>query len=380
MRTKRELIDRARELGFCDIGFATAEPFDSQLEILRERREAYAWTAAAGLDLVAGADPRMILPEAKSLIVLLESYLEEAYPHALEGHFGRCYLDDDRVTKDGMSKRLARFRAFLREDGIASKAPFHLPQRLAAARAGVGDFGRNNFLYARRAAGRSSWVLPLVLVTDRAFDPDPPTVSVGCPDWCRNACIAACPTGAIRGPNRLDPRRCISYLTYYGEGLTPRELREPMGLWVYGCDRCQDVCPRNIPWMSRERPVNARVAARADAFDLSRLLAMDKAYFLARVWPHMFYMSERDLWRWHMNTARAMGNTRDERYVGDLTAALAANPDARVRAMAAWALGRIGGSAARRTLEGHLNRGDGLVAEEVRLALAATRDGRGASR
>ena len=114
--------------------------------------------------------------------------------------------------------------------------------------------------------------------------------------------------------------------------------------------------------MAKERPANARVAARADAFDLSRLLAMDKAYFLARIWPHMFYMSERDLWRWHMNTARAMGNSRDDRHVGDLAAALAGNPDARVRAMAAWALGRIGGGPARPVLEGHLGREDGLVA------------------
>ena len=38
------------------------------------------------------------------------------------------------------------------------------------------------------------------------------------------------------------------------------ELREPMGLWVYGCDRCQNVCPRNAPWLARELPVNQKVA------------------------------------------------------------------------------------------------------------------------
>jgi epoxyqueuosine reductase len=369
MPTRREITEKALELGFADIGFTTAEPFTSQAEILEERKESYAWTLAGGLKLADGTDPGKALPGAKSIIVLLESYLEKAFPAELEGHFGRCYLDDDRVTKDGMTRRLRLFREFLRQKGVASAAPFNAPQRLAAARAGLGDFGKNNFLFAHRVAGRSSWVVPLPVIVDREFPPDPPTVAVGCPEWCRNACIASCPTQAIRGPNRLEPRRCIAFLTYFGRGLTPTELREPMGLWVYGCDRCQNVCPRNTPWMTRERPVNERVAAKSDAFDLSRLLKMNRDFFLERVWPHMFYMSDKDLWRWHMNVARAMGNSFNDRYVPELASALRDNGDERVRAMAAWALGRIGGVAARKALEMHLSKEDGIVRTEVRSAL-----------
>jgi epoxyqueuosine reductase len=369
MLTKREITEKALELGFADVGFTTAEPFTSQQEILEERKESYDWTLTGGLDLAGGTDPRKALPDAKSIIVLLESYLEKAYPPALEGHFGRCYLDDDRVTKDGMTKRLGLFREFLKQKGIASRVPFNAPQRLAAARAGLGDFGKNNFLYAHRVAGQSSWVVPLPIIVDGEFTPDPPTVAVGCPEWCRNACIAACPTQAIRGPNRLEPRRCIAFLTYFGRGLTSPELREPMGMWVYGCDRCQNVCPRNTPWMARERPINERVAAKAVSFDLSCLLKMDREFFHNRVWPHMFYMPDKDLWRWHMNAARAMGNSRDDRYITDLASALSVNADERVRAMSAWALGRIGGVTARKTLEMHLSKEDGVVKTEVFSAL-----------
>lgn len=101
--------------------------------------------------------------------------------------------------------------------------------------------------YAKKAARRSSWVFPVVLLVDQEFDPDEPTVTVDCPTWCRNACIAACPTGALRGPNKIDPRKCISYLSYFGEGVTPLEYREAMGMRVYGCDRCQEVCPATNP-------------------------------------------------------------------------------------------------------------------------------------
>mgnify|MGYP000985469864 FL=1 len=106
MPTRREITEKALELGFADIGFTTAEPFTSQAEILEERKESYAWTLAGGLKLADGTDPGKALPGAKSIIVLLESYLEKAFPAELEGHFGRCYLDDDRVTKDGMTRRL----------------------------------------------------------------------------------------------------------------------------------------------------------------------------------------------------------------------------------------------------------------------------------
>jgi epoxyqueuosine reductase len=96
---------------------------------------------------------------------------------------------------------------------------------------------------------------------------------------------------------------------------------------------------------------------------------MDLSYFKARVWPHMFYMSEKDLWRWKMNVARVMGNSLDDRYVPELARAFSENDDARVRGMIAWSLGRIGGRQARKALEKALSETEGLVREEVLAAL-----------
>ncbi len=371
MLSKEMVIERARELGFDDIGFTGAERFEAQDEVLQSRREGYTWLQNVGVDLFEGTDPKTILPGARSIIVLIENYCREAFPASMVGKFGRCYLDDDRITQDGLTQRLKAFRAFLREHGVASKLPFHLPHRLAAARAGLGDFGKNCLFYSNRVARHSSWVLPLAVVVDYEFAPDEPTLGIGCPEWCRNACIAACPTGALEGPRKIDPRKCISFLTYHGEGLTPVEFREPMGTWLYGCDRCQDVCPRNHAWMAQELPVSERVSAMAADFDLAQLLQMDADYFATRIWPHMFYTPPTDRWRWQMNAARAMGNTRDRRYVPDLTRALREAEDERVRAMAAWALGRIGGADARAALESASCGNSEMLQTEVTQALAA---------
>lgn len=369
MLSKEEVVAAAIGSGFDDIGFTTPDAFLSQEKLLTERAERYDWAARAGLDLRAGTDPLKIMPQAKTIIVLLKNYHYNAFPPALTGRFGRCYLDDDRVTKDGLSRQLKTFRQFLGERKIDSKIPMTLPHRLAAARAGLGDFGKNCLFYARRVARGSSWVIPLTLLIDYEFSPDEPSVRVGCPDWCRNACIAACPTGALRSPGEIDPQRCISYLTYYNNELTPLKLREPMGMWVYGCDRCQEVCPRNAPWLNQSLPVNEKVAAKAANFDLTSLLQMDRNAFETKVWPHMFYMGPQDLWRWQMNAARAMGNSRDQNCLAFLDQVFDGNGDDRVQAMAAWAIGRIGGGEARKILSLRRRSAEGMVRDEIESAL-----------
>lgn len=373
MISKQEIIDHALSLGFADIGFTSAESFEKQREILHAVKDDYQWIYNLGITLEEGIDPRQIYPQAKSIIVLLDIYFQGMIPPMLKMNFGRVYLDDDRMTKDGLSRKIKAFRSFLRDNGIDSKVPPNLPQRVAAARAGVGNFGKNCLLYATRVAARSSWVVPIPIIIDHEFPVDSPSFAVGCPTWCHNACVIACPTGALKGNQKIDPRKCISYLSYFGEGLTPRELREPMGLWVYGCDHCQDVCPRNQAWIARtqEQPTNPRIANKTETFNLHKLLLMDRKYFEREIWPHMFYSSDRDLWRWKMNVARVMGNSLDPKFVPDLIQTFKENNDERVKCMCAWALGRIGHPDAIKALNELKNQASDKIREEIEFALAS---------
>jgi len=368
MLSKKEVIAKSAELGFADIGFTTVEPFTSQKEILEARKEDYQHFKGYP-DMVRGTDPRSGFPEAKSMIVLLEAYFNESFPVVMEAHFGRCYQDDDRITRDKRYPRIKAFRGFLRDHGIQSKVPGNVPHRISAARAGVANFGKNNFLYANRCNAGSSWILPIVITVDAEFEPDEPSIKVGCPDWCKNTCIAACPTRAIKGPNRLNPTRCISYMSYYSREITPVELREPMGTWIYGCDRCQNVCPRNAAWQTRKLLMNQRVAAKVEDFELPKLLHMDKAYFESRIRPHMFYIDSENIWLWKMNTVRAMGNSLNPDYIPDLICAFKENDDERVKGMISWSLGKLGGHKARSALNEFLPDSTGLVKEEIEEAL-----------
>ncbi|MFM7143086.1 MAG: tRNA epoxyqueuosine(34) reductase QueG, partial [Alphaproteobacteria bacterium] len=106
-----------------------------------------------------------------------------------------------------------------------------------AARAGVGWTGRHT-LTLNEEHGSYGFLAEVLL--DLELEPDEQAI-----DRCGTCdrCVAACPTGAIEEGHRLDPRRCISYLTIEHKGAIDPALRPLLGSWIFGCDLCQEVCP-----------------------------------------------------------------------------------------------------------------------------------------
>ena len=167
----------------------------------------------------------------------------------------------------------------------------------------------------------------------------------------------------------MNPLRCIAFNSYYTDGITPLELREPMGTWVYGCDRCQEVCPRNQPWSNQALPENGPLMQRAPDFDLKTLLTMDEHHYVEKVWPLAFYISRKKAAVWQMNAARALGNQGDPDNVPLLVQSLDDSAHEIVRGMCAWSLGRLGGSKAKGALDGRRSQQSDLVRSEIKRAL-----------
>jgi epoxyqueuosine reductase len=172
-------------------------------------------------------------------------------------------------------------------------------------------------------------------------------------------------------PYRLDSRRCISYWTIEHRGAIPPEMRAELGQWVFGCDICQEVCPINEAPVPATEP-RLRTPPERAALDLEALVALDREAYIERF--RRSPMKRARLEGLKRNAAVAMGNRGLGRYVPALARLAAADADAVVRSHASWALGRIGGGAARRALESaRSDEPEAAVREEIDAALEACR-------
>lgn len=201
-----------------------------------------------------------------------------------------------------------------------------------ASRSGQGWRGKHTLVLSREAG--SMFFLGEIYV-DLALPASEP-VSAHC-GTCE-ACVAACPTGAIVGPHRLDARRCISYLTIEHHGPIPLELRAAIGNRIYGCDDCQLACPWN-KYAQRSPLPDFDVRDGLVGQDLARLLAWSEEEFLRFTEGSPIRRIGHE--RWLRNVAVAAGNALRVSDDGVLRAALherLSHPSELVREHVAWAL------------------------------------------
>ncbi|MBV8065992.1 MAG: tRNA epoxyqueuosine(34) reductase QueG [Actinobacteria bacterium] len=232
------LQERAQELGIDAIGVARAEPYVETEEHIRERkaRGLFADMRFTMARPQESCHPERLLPGARSVVsAALCYYAPEPERPAGWGRLPRY------TWWDAYAALREKLDALGRELGGAYRVLVDANQhvdREAAARSGVGFYGKNTLLITQR---HGSWVVLGTLVTDVDFEPTP-SLGLDCGS-CR-LCIDACPTGALDEPGVVDANRCLSYWTQ-SETPMPDEYRAELGAQVYGCDICQDVCPWN---------------------------------------------------------------------------------------------------------------------------------------
>lgn len=234
---REELDAFARRIGLDHLGVCSPEPFDRYLSELDARQDHYAPRFEARLATWRRmADPRAVLEGARGVVVLGYMYLPEADPPGPEdGVLGRIVS----FGHLGILRRARRVTAFLRRKGYRAVLGVH--RKEAAVRAGLGVVGKNSLVLNRASGG---WAAYQSIVTDAPLDPDSQGASASW-DPCAScdACMKACPTGALYEPRRIDPRRCITAMLTSSE-VVPDDRRF-LGRRILGCDACLEACPYN---------------------------------------------------------------------------------------------------------------------------------------
>lgn len=362
------LQEIAGRYGCAGFGVTDATGFSGVAATLQERRS----SGLAGelgftyKDPEVAADVGRSFSWAQRLVVVSWPYVPAA------GNPGPAQVGTGRVARFassdhylGLRNALDRIAAELRQRGYRAEIladDDRLVDRAAAVRAGIGWWGKSTMVLDPRYG---PWLLLGTVVTDADLPTTAPMVrDCGTCD----ACIPACPTGAIVAPGVLDASRCIAHWTQTG-GIIPVEFRKAMADRVYGCDDCLDACP----------PGSKRVAEAATGrgrLNLIELLATDDTGLRER-YEH-FYLPRRNPRFLRRNALVALGNSvvvgagkpagRDQ--VIAILAGYLGLPDELYRIHAGWALGRIGGPEATSLLDYQLQRERvQVVADELAAAL-----------
>lgn len=381
MDPKSIIKNQAFQLGFNLVGVTTPDPpphfevFSSWLDAGRYAEMAF---LASERSRRRRKDPRQIMPECQSILVLGMPYPspeEDFHNIQLEDRDGtklrgRCAAyawgtDYHDYFEEQVNELLQKVQAKLKQSVVfrwySDTGP--ILERELAQRAGLGWIGKNTNLISPR---QGSYFLLAEVLLDIFLEPDLPFEADRCGSCTR--CIQACPTQCILPDRTLDAGRCISYLTIELKKSIPYELRPLMGDWIFGCDICQMVCPWNRQFGKQQGN-----PAFHSQQEMPYPLLLDELLLMPESFQHKYRHSpvqRAKLSGYLRNIVVALGNTKNPQLIPDLMKVLKESSFPMVRGHAAWAIGQIGGVIANVGLiEARKTESDSDVMDEIDRAI-----------
>ncbi|HOP68563.1 MAG: tRNA epoxyqueuosine(34) reductase QueG [Dethiobacteria bacterium] len=362
--------EAALSLNLGPVGVAGAAPPQGLETILKRRLEEGRCSPFEEQEILPRLHPELLLEGCRSILVLAMPYPSPREdspvfappPRGRVARFARG-LDYHLLLQERAERLLELLRReypSLRARILVDRNP--LVERRLARQAGLGWIGKNCNLIV---PPYGSFVALGTVLLNLPLEEDSPAAGECGP--CRR-CLEACPTGALEAPFILNPYRCLSYITQ-ASGIVPRDYRPLMGNLLYGCDRCQEVCPHNREAAFPDPPYSFGFFPAETP--LKPLLRMNKQEFKQTV--GLTAAGWRGLATLQRNAVIALGNSGDREAVPILASLLHNDPRPGLKVHAAWALGRLGGREARRSLEQSCRKEtETLLREELRLALELT--------
>jgi len=248
IKFKSDLYEFSKEIGFDDLKITKAEIPSNVVNNFDHfiKGEFYGDMVWLKEKSSVRRDPQVLWEDVKTVISLAVNYTPKSNPLDFIDYKNLGIISVYARGEDyhkAIKKRLKRLAQWIVKNSNSEVKVFvdtaPVLEKPLAQQAGLGWQGKHTNLVSREFG---SWIFLAEIFSTIDFPVDlPETNHCG---TC-NKCIEICPTNAFMGPNRLDPRRCISYLTIEHKGHIPVNLRHLIGNRIYGCDDCLAVCPWN---------------------------------------------------------------------------------------------------------------------------------------
>lgn len=340
LKFKRFLIEEAKAVGFDAVAFTTPDTIPQAPQRLRQyladgHHADMLWMEETE---ERRANPSVLWPEVRSIMVLAMNYGPDSNPLSILEHKDRAAIsvyaqnrDYHDIIKGKLKHVASRFAARAGQDVKVFVDTAPVMEKPLAEAAGLGWQGKHTNLVSRE---HGSWLLLGSIFTTAEIPPDKPDR-----DHCGScrACLDACPTNAFPSPYRIDARRCISYLTIENKGPIPHEFRKLMGNRIYGCDDCLSVCPWNkFAQATSEMKLKARDDLKAPR--LADFLVLDDPAFRTLFSGSPVKRIGRD--RFLRNVLIAAGNSQDQSLLAQVENLLE-DPAPVVRGAAVWAFKQL---------------------------------------
>jgi epoxyqueuosine reductase len=244
----KELTEKIRALalshGFIRAGFSRAE------ELTDEKQYLQSWLEEGKHSGMKWMENNFDKRTNPSLINDTVSVISLAYPydtphsHSKDNNIPKIsrYAWGSRDYHKVLKKKLKALSAEIEalSPGIITRYYVDdgpVMDKVWAKRSGIGWMGKNtNIINAD--IGSYFFLAELFINVELEYNSPVDDLCLGC-----NACLDACPTGALYDEYKLDADLCISYHTIENRGEIPDKV--DLHGWIFGCDICQDVCPYN---------------------------------------------------------------------------------------------------------------------------------------
>ncbi len=250
---KKEKIDIiSEEIGLDIIEVTDSKPLIEYKDYLIKRIENNENVEFEESDINKRINPKLSFESVKSIIVVAISY-NTGYTRKLENKnklYGKLStisfgVDYHKVLNDKMeilANRLKEIDSNFEYRRVVDTGP--LLEKAIAKKAGIGWQGKNTLIINNKYGSKISIGYLLTNIEFEMFEENKKILDYNDCGDCK-ICISACPTKALNGDYTMNSKKCISYLTQT-KNTIPYDLRDKMGIQVYGCDICQSVCPHNI--------------------------------------------------------------------------------------------------------------------------------------